>query len=684
MSETLRDNSVHRKTDAVLSEFKLGHITFRNRIMSTSHACGLEIDGMPGEAYARYHEEKAKGGLALTMFGGSSNIDLDSPSNFRQLNVGTDRVIPYLQKLSKAVHRHGAYTMCQITHLGRRGDPYAGDWLPTIGPSAIRETLHRSIPKEMDENDIVRVVKAYGAAARRCLEGGLDGIETLASGHLIGQFLSPLMNKRTDRYGGSLENRSRFALMVHEAIREATVSERFLVGMRLTVDEAAEGGLDADECIRFGEILKREGAVDFFDAIFGATDTVRAMAVQHMPGIGTPIAPWIEQVGSFKNAVGLPVFHATRVTDLASARYAIAAGKVDMVGMTRAQIADPHLVNKLVEGREEEIRPCVGGTHCQSSYRPACLHNPATGRELTLDHVQSLASEKRKIVVVGGGPAGLEAARICAERGHHVSLYEAASEVGGQVLLASRGTWRRDLMGIIEWRVSELGRLGVVVQTNAFMGTSDITELNPDAVILATGGMPMIDLTEGQDLCVTPWDVLAGQVALSGRVVVADGTGRHGAPLVAEAAKLAGCDVTYVSIDAALGEDLVYADKYRWRKQFDEFAIRPIGETRVTSVRRLNNQLVANLFSDLTYRSYEIAADHVVIEQGTLPFDELYTDLKPLSSNDGVIDLRTFVEGKKQLPKGKGAFELYRIGDAVSSRNIQASILDAVRLCNKI
>ena len=182
--------------------------------MSTSHACGLEEGGMPKERYQRYHEEKAKGGIGLTMFGGSSNVAPDSPSVFQQLYVGDDEVIPYLQQFSERVHKHGAAIMCQITHLGRRGEPYQGHWLPTIGPSAIRETLHRSFPKEMDDHDIARVVSAYGAAARRCKEGGLDGIETLGNSHLIGQFLSPATNKRTDRYGGSLENRCRFGLIV--------------------------------------------------------------------------------------------------------------------------------------------------------------------------------------------------------------------------------------------------------------------------------------------------------------------------------------------------------------------------------------------------------------------------------------------------------------------------------------
>ena len=177
--------------DPLLQPFQLKHVLLKNRIMSTSHACGLEEGGLPKERYQVYHEEKAKGGIALTMFGGSSNVAPDSPSIFRQLYVGDDEIIPYLQQFSERIHAYGAGLMCQITHLGRRGDPSAGNWLPTIGPSPVRETLHRSFPKEMDEHDIERVIKAYGQAARRCKEGGLDGIETLASSHLIGQFLSP-------------------------------------------------------------------------------------------------------------------------------------------------------------------------------------------------------------------------------------------------------------------------------------------------------------------------------------------------------------------------------------------------------------------------------------------------------------------------------------------------------------
>ncbi|WP_245815116.1 oxidoreductase [Shimia gijangensis] len=397
--------------------------------MSTSHACGLEVNGFPQNAYQRYHEEKAKGGIGLTMFGGSSNVAPDSPSVFQQLDVGTDEIIPHLQQLSERVHKYGSALMCQITHLGRRGDPHADNWLPSIAPSPIRKTLHRSFPKEMDKHDIQRVVKAYGAAARRCKDGGLDGIETLASSHLIGQFLSPFTNTRTDEFGGSLENRCRFGLMVHEEIRRQ-VGDDFIVGIRYVVDEEFEG-LAFEDAVKIAHILEREGQIDFFNAIYGKMDTYRGLAMDNMPGMASPIAPWLQAVGAFKKEVSLPVFHAAKIADIATARYAIKEGLLDLVAMTRAHIADPHIVAKLMRGEEDRIRPCVGATHCMTGFRPRCLHNAASGQENKLPHVAGQAtSPGKKVVVVGGGPAGLEAARICAERGHDVVLLEAGTALG--------------------------------------------------------------------------------------------------------------------------------------------------------------------------------------------------------------------------------------------------------------
>ena len=677
-------NTENLGKDALLQPLTIKKLTLRNRVMSTSHACGLEVGGMPKEAYQRYHEEKARGGLALSMFGGSSNVDRDSPNIFRQLNVGTDEIIPHLQRFSTRMHELGAALMCQITHLGRRGDPYAGDWLSTIAPSSVRETLHRSIPKEMDEYDIERVVRAYAAGARRCKEGGLDGIETLAAGHLIGQFLSPVTNRRTDRFGGSLENRCRFGLMVHEAIRKA-VDDDFLVGMRLVDDEGPSGALRFDDCVKVALIFKQAGGVDFFNAIYGTMDTVRALAEENMPGMGSRLAPWVEPVGAFRREVGLPVFHAARIADVASARFAISEGKLDMVGMTRAQIADPHLVEKLSSGREAEIRPCVGAMHCQSAYRPSCLHNPVTGRELTLRHViDKTDGPPRKVVVVGGGPAGLEAARISAERGHSVSLYEAGANLGGQIRIGATGSWRRDLMGIVEWRVNELQRLGVTVHNNRYMDISEIVDLDPDVVILATGGLPQVDINEGVELCLNTWDVLSGQIPLGGEILVYDGTGRHPGPLAAERARDVGAKVTYVSIDAQLSEELTYGERLRWKKRFLELGVRPIFESRLFSVQRKENRLQATFINEISLEKTSVMVDQVVVEQGSIPMDDVYSELRSQSANDGVTNLDALVEVRPQPLHREKGFELHRIGDAVSSRNIQAAMLDAVRICSAL
>lgn len=671
-------NEERLKKDPLFQPLRIGHLTLKNRIMSTSHASGMDDDAMPGERYQRYHEEKAKGGLALTMFGGSSNVAPDSPSTFNQLRVDDDRVIPYFQQFSERIHAQGAALMCQITHLGRRGDPTADNWLPTLAPSPLRETLHRGIPREIDEDDIQRIVKCFGQAARRCYEGGLDGLETHAGAHLIGQFFSPDINRRTDKYGGSLENRARFALMVHEEIRK-NVGDNFLVGMRMSVYED-RGGLSAEDALAIAQLMEREGAIDFLNCVSGRMDTELALAEKNMPGMTQPLAPFLPQVAAVKRAISLPVFHAARITDVATARYAIREGLLDMVAMTRAHIADPQIVNKIMRGEEDRIRPCFGASHCMHK-KPSCIHNPASGRETILSQViEPSRGDIRKVVVVGGGPAGMEAARVAAERGHRVTLLEATPQLGGQLLLASRAGWRRDMISIVDWRIAELDKLGVQVHCNNYADGADVLALDPDVVIVASGGLPNFGELEGEQHCNSVWDLLGGDVKAAKRVLVYDGTGRHEALSCAEQLAADGAQVTLATIDDSIGADLGYAERPVHRKQLYQFAVDMHFDLMLLAVRREGEILIATFRNDLTDQQLEMETDQLVVERGTTPLDEVFQELKAGSANRGITDIDALINARPQ-PAGKdGNYLLYRVGDAVSSRSLHAALLDAYRI----
>jgi 2,4-dienoyl-CoA reductase-like NADH-dependent reductase (Old Yellow Enzyme family)/thioredoxin reductase len=672
--------------DPLLQPLQLRHLTLKNRIMSTSHACGLEDhEAMPGAAYQAYHEAKARGGLALTMFGGSAFVARDSTWASGQIDMSTDRVIPYLQEFSTRIHAAGAAIMMQITHLGRRAETNSQYWLPALGPSPVRETLHRASPREMDRHDIERVVKAFGDAAQRAQQGGLDGIETMVGGHLIGQFLSPMTNQRSDEFGGSIENRCRFGLLVHEQIRRR-VGDDFIVGMRFLIDEADEAGLDFDECLQMARIFQNSGTLDFFNANYGRIDTMQRMLTECMPGMESPIAPWLETAGRFRAAVELPVFHAARITDLATARHAIRDGLLDMVAMTRAHIADPNIVAKLERGEEQRIRPCVGVTHCMGNHRPTCVHNAASGRELQWpQRIERAAGMARRAVVVGAGPAGLEAGRILAERGHRVVIFEATDRPGGQMRLAATASWRRDVVGIVDWRVAELERLGVEIRYNTLAEAADVLVENPDIVIVASGGLPDLDWLPGAELATPSWDILSGSVKPAAKVVVYDGNGRHTGATAAEYCHDAGSEVQLVMLDEMAVAELEYGERVIWRREFARRGLVPLTEYALLALTPAAAGIDAHLRHELSGEERVLNAEQVVVERGTLPFVDVFDSLRDDSANQGVTDIDALLDGRPQpgLEQDDG-YALFRIGDAASSRNLAAAMFDALRLCSTL
>jgi len=670
------------RPDPLLAPLKVGTLSLRNRIMSSSHETSVSERNYPLEAYQRYHEEKAKGGLALTMFGGSGIVSRDSFWGGDQLDYTSDDVIPVFQQFADRIHRHGTAIMCQISHVGRRSDATTADWLPAIAPSNTREAYRRSFAREMDRHDIDRVVRDFGQAARRVKEGGLDGLETLTGGHLIGQFLSPMVNRRSDEFGGSLENRMRFLRMVYEEIR-AQVGSDITVGIRYTIDEDHPDGLSYEDAVKVANILERDGLVDYFNCVFGRFDTKYGLLYYNIPDITSPSAPWIQRVGAFRAETGLPIFHAAKISDLATARYAVGEGLLDMVCMTRAHMADPQIVNKLRSGREDEIRPCVGASHCL--YRAIhCIHNPATGRETWLPQViERSPAAGRKAVVVGGGPAGLEAARVLAERGHEVVLFEATNRLGGQLALATRVKLRQDLKGIVDWREAELKRLGVTVKLNTYAEESTVLAESPDLVIIATGGLPAPGEFPGEEHCISVQDILGAPTMAASDVLIHDGTGRHAGPLTAVHLATAGKTVTLVTLDPSVAPEMEAHSQIVYHKSIAELGIRTLNEydiERVTAGR--DGTFDVTLRHRLTDKTQSMNCGQVILETGTYPLSDLYDGIRSLSVNDGVTDIPAMVAGPHPLrEKPESGFELHRIGDAVASRSVHAAMLDALRLC---
>ena len=676
--------------DPLLTPYKIKNLEIKNRLMTSAHEPSYAEDGLPKERYKSYHVERAKGGLGLTMTAGSAVISPDSPSTFGNLHAYKDEIIPWLKQLTTECHDYGSKVMIQITHLGRRTNWNHSDWLPILSASQIREPAHRAFPKEAEDWDITRIIKNYAEAALRMKEANMDGIEIEAYGHFLDSFWSPATNKRNDEYGGSLDNRIRFSLKVIEAIRKS-VGNDFIIGVRMVADEDWERGLSKEDGLWIANKLISTNNIDFLNIIRGHIDT-DASLTKVIPTQGMPSSPHLDFAGEIKIKTNFPTFHASKINDVATARHAIREGKLDMVGMTRAHIADPHIVNKIINGMEDNIRPCVGATYCldriYEGNEALCIHNPATGRERFMPHQISIkANHKKNIIIVGAGPSGLEAAKISSERGHRVVVFEASNIPGGQLNLITRSKRRKDMVGIIDWRLKACKKNNVKFYFDTFATKELILNENPDVIIIATGGLPNKDiLEEGNELSCSAWDIISGIANIEDDVILFDDNGAYPGLQAAEIISNRGSNLEIITPERFFSPEIGGLNHVHYAKQFIDQDVTITINKRLKSIKKEGNRLSAIIGSDYSSKIEKKKTSQIVIEHGTTPNAVLYFELKSDSKNLGSIDYDSLINGKfkKIILNNDGKYFLYRVGDAISSRNIHASIYDSLRICKDL
>ncbi len=676
---------------------QLNQLTIRNRVVSTAHAEVYAEGGIPGERYIRYYEEKARGGLGLAICGGSSPVGRDSPSAWwSSVNLSNDKVVDGLAALAQAMHKHGAKIMIQATHMGRRNAWHGFDWPHLVSPSGVREPVHRGNAKTIEVEEIKRIVADFVKAARRVKASGLDGIEiSAAHQHLIDQFWSPRTNFRTDEWGGSLENRMRFGVEVFKAVR-AEVGRDFCLGLRMCGDEFHEDGLDHEMLKEIAQAMSETGLIDFMSVVGSGADTHNTLA-NCMPPMALPPEPFVHLAAGIKSVVTVPVMHAQSIRDAGQAERILANGWVDMVGMTRAQIADPHMVFKIRDDREDQIKQCVGANYCidrqYNGLDVLCVQNAATSRESTMPHqIVKTAGPKRKVAVVGAGPAGLEAARVARERGHDVVLFEKWPQVGGQVNLAAKAPKREQMAGIIRWFDMETQRLGVDRRLGQEVTHADILAEKPDIVVLATGGSPNTDQVAGwgaaEGLSISSWDILSGAVAPVGNVLVYDVMSTHAGTGVADYIASRGHAVEMVTPDVKIADDTGGTTFPIFYRSLYAHGVIMTPNHWLDRVYREGDKLIAVLRNEYTDALEERAVDQVVVENGIKPNEGLYWSLRDGSVNRGQTDLDALYDAAPQpaladdnVSGPAGRYLLYRVGDCVSMHNIHAAIYDSLRLC---
>lgn len=629
--------------------------TLKNRIMSTGHDTTLPVDGTVNEALVAYQEARARGGVGLIVLQVSGVHETARYTN-HVLMATDDASIPGYRRVAEAVHRFDTVLFAQLFHPGREIAEAEGGLLSVAyAPSCVPNERFHVMPRPLKRPMIRAIVNGYGDAARRMASAGLNGVEIVAShGYLPSQFLNPRVNLRDDDYGGDLGGRLRFLREVIADIR-TKVSERFVVGLRISGTEADAQGLSEEESL--AAILQLADSIDYVNVTLGNSASLGG-AIHIAPPMSSSTAYVAPYAANVKRRVDIPVFVAGRINQPQDAEAILERGQADVCGMTRALICDPELPNKTLRGATDDIRACIACNqacigHFHKGYAISCIQNPVSGRELQFG-APPPARTRRNVMVVGGGPAGMKAAVVAAQRGHRVTLFEAQQRLGGQALLAQLLPGRGEFGGLVTNLQRELSVAGVEVRAGSKVDRAMIIKDHPDAVILATGAVPYRPdfASEGALQIVDAWQILRETVDAGHSVVVIDWRADWIGIGIAERLAMSGRSVRLAVSGVAVGESLPFY----------------VRDAAVASLHRLGVSVLPymRLFgsdSDSVYLQHIASGEAVVIES--------VDTLVLCTGHAPVNDLADAIE---DLP-----LEIRVIGDAASPRTAEEAVYEGLR-----
>jgi 2,4-dienoyl-CoA reductase (NADPH2) len=635
---------------------RLGPVVVRNRIVFSAHLTNYAVDGRPSEQHAAY-AARAAGGAGLIITEEHSTHPTDWP--YEKLIHGFHPdVIPGYRRITDAVHRHDTPVFAQINHNGGQASGMYSR-LPVWAPSPVPDPLFREVPKAVDLGEIRQIVDGYALVAEHCRRGGFDGIELQCShSSIVRGFLSPATNRRTDRYGGSLENRSRLLIEIVAAVREA-IGPDLALGVRLCGDELIEGGTTIDDAIGVARAVEATGLVDYINTSIGVATATLYMIEASMQ-VPPAYALWI--ASTLRKAVSLPVVGVGRFKDPLQADRALTEGHADLIGVVRGQIADADFAAKARAGDASAIRNCLScNQECVGRMGLnrwlGCIENPRTGREA---EPLPPPRPRRSVLVVGAGPGGLQAAIAAARAGHSVDLYEAADAPGGQARLAASVPSRAEFGDIVRNQVAEAGRLGVRLHYGVTVDAALVAASGADAVVVATGARPDRPWWAGDARRVVDVrDVLEGVVRPDGSVLVVDELGFHQATSVAELLADRGAAVEVATPGMVVGQDLgITLDLETWWMKATAKGIIQTTDTMVTAVAEpAEGPLAVTLVRHTTGEASERPFDWVVCAVPGRADDGLWRELR-----------------------AAGRPEVHRVGDCVAPRRAHAAVVEGERV----